>query len=127
MASGTNARLVHAVREQGQFPGFAISRCGQYFLNPRLIRGEEKATCRGCSGQRRKNQPTPISLPKHEQVPEPLWESCEKCNRQWRAEEHVLRMSFATVGIEEGMSEYQMAMIYFVRFHRDGHTHKTKE
>lgn len=48
-----------------------------------------------------------------------LWEgTCQPCTDHWRRNAAGLRHGFASVGIERGLSSFDMARTYFVDFHR---------
>ena len=49
-----------------------------------------------------------------------LWESCPKCIAHYRTSPGLV-LAFASVGIEEGKSSFQMAEAYFAQYHKGGH------
>ena len=51
---------------------------------------------------------------------EPLWESCPECFEHLRTTPGLL-LSFASVGVEHGKSQFQMAELYFDGYHERGH------
>jgi hypothetical protein len=52
---------------------------------------------------------------------EPLWESCPDCIEHFYSNGASLFRAFASVGIEYGKSQFQMAEMYFDTYHSRGH------
>jgi hypothetical protein len=52
---------------------------------------------------------------------EPLWESCPECIEHFYGNGSSLLHAFASVGIEHGKSQFQMAESYFDIYHSRGH------
>ena len=59
--------------------------------------------------------------PRADVLAEPLWETCPLCIEHFYGEGSGLLHAFASVGIELGKSQFEMAATYFEQYHKLGH------